>query len=84
MDNVNSDRTIVFFRNHSEFCLGVSKQLKENGISFIEVISDSPYQEMPCIISPRYANAFRGEIGVLNFLSLVLTKPKSELEQIAA
>ena len=75
MNVVSSDGTVVFFRNQSDFCLDVSHVMKKSGLDFIEIITDSTnFQEMPCIFSPKYASAFRGETGVLKFLSLIKTE----------
>ena len=70
--NIPQDRTVIFFRNQSDFCLSVSKEMKKKKIDFLEIITDANnYHEMPCIISPDYASAFRGESWVLKFLFLI-------------
>jgi len=79
----SNDNNIVFFRNQSEFCLTVSQEMKKLGLNFVEVITDSTnVHEMPCIISPDYASAFRGEKGVLKFLSLIAKEPAQKLDAV--
>lgn len=69
--NKQEEKQIVFFRDHSKFCLEVSKKLKESNANLIEIILNPFYHEKPCIVSSSYTNFFQGEVGICDFVSKI-------------